>query len=117
MAKPDLEQAINDISGGIIILPDWSIWLLAFVVFVAGVFIKSYVSSRSKTYATKQDLDEITRQLRHTTKITEEIKADISKGVWLQQQVWEFKKQIYTQLLENIFELQSTLFDLIRPKM
>ena len=114
MANTDLQQAVNEIGGGIIILPDWSLWLLAFVVFVAGTFIKSYISSRSKTYATKQDLDEITRQLRHTTEITEEIKADIGKGVWLQQQVWEFKKQIYTELLENLFELQSTLFDLIR---
>ena len=114
MANSDLQQAINNISGGIIILPDWSIWLITFVMFAAAIFIKSYISSRSKTYATKQDLNEITRQLKHTTKITEEIKADISKGVWLQQQVWEFKKQIYTQLLENLFELQSTLFDLIR---
>lgn len=77
-------------------------------------FFKSYISNRAKTYATKQDIDEITRQLKHTTEVTEEIKANIGKGVWLQQQVWEFKRQIYTQLLENLFELQSTLFDLIR---
>ena len=114
MDKTKLHQAINDIGGGIIILPDWSVWLFAFVIFVIGIFIKSYIASRGKTYATKQDLDEITRQLKHTTEVTEEIKANISKGVWLQQQVWEFKKQIYTQLLENLFELQSTLFDLIR---
>ena len=114
MANPDLHQTISNISGGVIIIPDWSILLVAFVVFIAGVFIKSYISSRSKIYATKQDLNEITRQLEHTTKITEEIKANIGKGVWLQQQAWEFKKQIYTQLLENLFELQSTLFDLIR---
>lgn len=109
-----IQHAVSKASCGWLYFPDWASWLLVFIVFAIGVFFRSYFSSRARTFATKQDLEEITHQLKHTSEVTEEIKANIGKGVWLHQQRWEFKKQLYTELLESLFELQSTLFDLIR---
>lgn len=113
MNSDQIQKAISDTTEGHIVLPDWAALLFLLVLFASAIFIKSYLAKRANTYATKQDLEEITRQMKYSTQITEEIKAKVGHEVWNYQQQWELKKSLYEPLLENLFVLQSTLLDLI----
>lgn len=113
MNPDDANNLAQSFLGSVVVLPSWAIWLLILCVFAFGAFARSYLAQRAKSFASRQDLDEISRQLSHTTAVSEQVRAEISSGLWLNQKIWEFRREIYTELLRNLYELQSTLFDLI----
>ena len=89
----------------------WVYVLIGGVVFLSG-FAGSYMGQKGKNYATKEDFDEILDQLKETTKITEEIKAQISKEEWLEKKKWEYKQGIYAELISLLHSLQLEMSSL-----
>jgi hypothetical protein len=61
----------------------------------------SYMATKGKNLATKEDLAHLEKQVAATTKVAEEIKADVGKA----SKQWELKRQIYTDLLEALYRL------------
>jgi hypothetical protein len=61
-----------------------SLWRWQIVVVLPSVivgYIVAYAKWKGENYARKEVFDELLKQVKETTKTTEEIKADISRGV------------------------------------
>jgi hypothetical protein len=71
-----------------------------------GWFLKSYLSEKGKNLATKEDIDRIVRK-------TEEIKAEISGGLWEKQNRWTFKRDVYVRLLNGLGDAASAVRQLL----
>jgi hypothetical protein len=86
--------------------------LLAFVV---GLFSRSFLPidmlERSKNLATKEDIQELARQMGILTQTTKEIEARISISVWSKQQRWDIQK---TALLDSLKDLATAETFLVR---
>jgi len=63
-----------------------------------GTYIGSYLKKRGENYATKQDIKEITL-------ITKNIESQISFSNWTKRRQWELKREVYTELIKNLYEL------------
>ena len=77
-------------------------YLNPFIIFVLslaaagiGAYLGSYLQAKGKNVATREDIDRVVRK-------TEDIKAEISGGLWEKQNRWTFKRDIYIRLLENL---------------
>jgi len=57
---------------------------------------------KGKNLATHEDIQKLIAQIQKTTEATEQIKAQISGGLWEQQNRWTFKRDLYIRLLENL---------------
>lgn len=74
---------------------------------LVGSFLTAYAKKRGENLATKADFDELLRQLRVQTRETEEIKSEIAKTSWVDQQRWDFKREVYSQLLAILEEIRQ----------
>jgi hypothetical protein len=72
-------------------------------------FFPGYLREKGKNLATKEDFQEIVRQLHATTTLAEQIKAQIAGGLWVEQSRWTFKAEFYKELLESTGILASSL--------
>ena len=81
-----------------------SVELQVVMVILAGVaaYLGAYLREKGKNLATREDIDRLT----HTT---EEIKAKISGDLWLDQNRWTFRAEIYKELLESLGDLASAI--------
>jgi hypothetical protein len=77
---------------------------------IVGSFLTAYARRRGENLATKADFDELLRQLRLQTKETEEIKSEIARTSWIHQQRWDFKREVYSQLLAVLEEIRQKTF-------
>lgn len=59
----------------------WLIMLLGFVSAGIGALIGAYLKKKGEHLATKEDFDELLRQIRVQTKATEEIKAEVQRDL------------------------------------
>jgi hypothetical protein len=89
--------------------------ILVFVLAGAGAYLGSYLREKGKNLATREDVDRLVRA-------TEEIKAEIAGGLWLEQNQWSFRAETYKQLLESLGDLLSALKQMMysaewRPKI
>jgi hypothetical protein len=83
--------------------------------FVVGLFSRSFLpgdlQERGKNLATKEDIQELTRQTATISKTTKEIEARISISVWSKQQRWDIQK---TALLDSLKDLTTAETYLVR---
>ena len=83
--------------------------------FVVGLFSRSFLpgdlQERGKNLATKEDIQELTRQTATISKTTKEIEARISISVWSKQQRWDIQK---TALLDSLKDLSTAETFLVR---
>jgi len=82
-----------------------------------GAYVGSYLREKGRNLATREDMDNIVVQLRKTTEATEDIKAQISGDLWLRQNRWHFKKDLYARLLENLDTAHRALDNLLDAEM
>jgi hypothetical protein len=89
--------------------------LCVLLAYVAGLFGRSFLPSqmqeKGNNLATKEDMQELARQMGILAQTTKEIEARISVGVWSQQQRWDVQK---TALLESLKELATAETFLVR---
>lgn len=108
------EPIANAIAGGTFHL-EWQSYLvllaIAFVGGALGSFLSTYWRERGKNYATSVDLDRITEQLRRTTAVTEETKAQVQKALWWSQESWKRKYDLYHDLILACEEIGDALWE------
>jgi hypothetical protein len=71
---------------------------------VGSSFLVAYFTSRGKHFATKADFDELLKQLRLTTEVTESIKQSLSHHDWSLREFKTIKRTKLEELFNAIFE-------------
>jgi hypothetical protein len=77
--------------------------VFVFVIAGTGAYLGSYLREKGRNLATREDVDRLVRA-------TEEIKSQISGELWVRQRVWDFKKDIYQRLLEQLGDIRDAAF-------
>ena len=95
----------------------FTIFALSMAGAAIGAYVGSYLREKGRNLATREDMDNIVVQLRKTTEATEDIKAQISGDLWLRQNRWHFKKDLYARLLENLGSAHRALDHLLDAEM
>jgi hypothetical protein len=86
--------------------------ILAFVVgLFSWSFLPSYMRDKGKNLATKEDIQELARQMGTLTQTTKEIEERISISAWSKQQRWDVQK---TALLNSFKDLATAETFLVR---
>lgn len=74
-----------------------------------GAYLAAYFQERGRNRATREDFDEIKRQLQETAEINSRVDAVMSRGLWVEQKRWEFREAVYLKLLELLTDAQKAL--------
>jgi len=72
-------------------------------------FLLGYSAKKGENLATYEDIQKIVEQVKAVTKTTEEIKADISTGVWDKQKRWEMKREVLFQATKRVSEVDDAM--------
>lgn len=80
-------------------------WAVTLLMAAGGAWFGSYLREKGKNYATREDVQALTR-------LTEEVRADISGKMWLDQKRWDLKRDFYWKLLAEITALSIALRNL-----
>jgi len=106
MLDPIVRQAIDEIVQGAI-LQNWLFYGLvaatSFFATVIGNVVTSYARKRGETLATKADFDEILRQLRASTKATEDIKSSVQHSDWISREWKVIRRTKLEELLDSAY--------------
>lgn len=86
--------------------------ILVVVASAAGAFGGAYLRRRAENLAMRENFSAIRKQLRTTTRDTEEIKQQLSGQAWRSQQQWSARKQYYSMLLTHLHHFKLALDDL-----
>lgn len=92
---------------------DWTDIRVSLVLFLGsgigalvGAYASSYFAKRGEIAAIRKDLDLI-------TKLTEEIKAQVSKQLWIDQNFWTLKREVYWKFTSTLSAISTALCDLL----
>lgn len=103
---------VNEIAEQVVrqqILANWLFWFILVCVLATGSFfgnlVASYASKRGETLATRAAFDEILRQLKVTTKATEEIRSAVSLGEWSKKEQLTLRRIKLEELLSAACEI------------
>jgi hypothetical protein len=77
---------------------------------VVGSFLTAYAKKRGENFATKEDFNQLMEQVRLQTKVTEEIKSEIANEKWIQERRWDFKREVYSELLAVLEEFRQRMY-------
>lgn len=73
---------------------------------VIGAWAQAFFSKRGEIAAIKKDLDQI-------TEIQEQIKARISGELWIDQNIWNLKRETYWKFTSVLSQMSSALWDIM----
>lgn len=92
-------------------LLQWPVYALmaaiALVVGFAASYIGAYAKRRGESYATKADFDELLKQLRATTAVAEEVKAQVSHADWVARESRVLRRGKLEELLNAVHEVEA----------
>lgn len=71
-----------------------------------GAWTQAFLSKRGEIAAIKQDLHQI-------TEIQEQIKVRLSRELWIDQNIWNLKRETYWKFSSILSQLSSALWDLM----
>lgn len=83
--------------------------LISIVSTAIGGYLLSYSKRRGEALATKADLADVLRQLEQTTRISEEVKANISHSSWVQREWVSIRRLKLEELLSTAYALDQWL--------
>ncbi len=72
-------------------------------------YFGKYLEEKGKNLATKEDFGDLLKQQKETTRELESIKVTVSGEMWVAQERWKLKREIYTALLKALAELRIIL--------
>jgi hypothetical protein len=84
-----------------------AITLVSFIAGVFGTYLSSYSKKSGELRAINAKFEETQEQLKKQTHSIEEIRADISNRIWIEQKKWEFKKDIYLNLIDLLVKIKN----------
>lgn len=77
-----------------------------------GSFLGTYLKKKAENVATREDLQDVVKQVQAVTRTAEEIKSEIAGGLWDRQKSWELKKEVLYEGAKRISAAQVALVDL-----
>jgi hypothetical protein len=91
------------------IAENWLYWLLFLASSFLAAFAGAYIKRRAENLATREDFNELKRQLQQTTRLTEEIKAEIGHAEWKQREVNTIMRAKLEELVRHISVLDEAV--------
>ena len=82
-------------------------YLLVILAAGFGSWFSSYFKEKGRNLATKEDFNEITRQLEKNTEIIEDVKNRFSEKGWITQQVWLKKQEAYQSIFSLLLNVRK----------
>jgi len=83
----------------------WNL-LLQFICALFGAGLGAYIASRytkkGEIDAMSASIDKVVEQAKATASAVEQIRTELSGGLWERQMRWRMKERIYVQLLESV---------------
>lgn len=89
-------------------LTAWWIYLIFFILTVAGTYIGAYLKIKAENFATKEDFNAIVNQMKIQVEATEKIKSEISFGHWKNQESNSIKRKKLEELVGTAFSVRKT---------
>jgi len=86
--------------------------ILSFIATGFGAYFAGYLRKKGKNLATHEDIENLKDQVAAVTKTTEQIKAEISEGVWNRQKRWELKRDVVFDAVKNLAHVNQALMKL-----
>lgn len=77
-----------------------------------GAYYGGYWKKKGEQAATHEDLQNVVKEVRAVTKTTEEIKAEISGGLWDRQKRWEMRREAVFEMTRKIAGVDDALTSL-----
>jgi hypothetical protein len=74
-----------------------------------GIYLSSYLKTKAKNLATREDFEGLRQQTASLTQTTREIEAKISSEVWDRQKHWELKREVLFEMGRQINTAVDTL--------
>jgi hypothetical protein len=105
MTPSDIKTALNEVlvNGVSLNATAYLVMVLGWIVASAlGAYGGAFFGKRGETAAVKRDLEAIKQSLAQTTKVTEEIKADISGAALLKQKRLDMKWECYAEIVKSL---------------
>lgn len=84
------------------IAENWLYWCLFLAASFLASFAGAYIKRRAENLATRDDFEELKRQLAQNTRVTEEIKSEIGYADWKSRELDVLKRQKLEFLMEAI---------------
>ena len=82
------------------------VWLVIWLATLGGtLFLNTYLREKGRNLATKEDIQDITKRI-------EQVKADLSGHLWIDQERWALKRDAYRDLLEGLYGMNAAMFRL-----
>lgn len=110
MTEFELVGVLNRFSGVNVSLSPSSYLVAGLVTLLSagiGAFVSSYLKKAGDISAVTSRLEETIVQLQKQTHAVEEVKSEISSRAWVEQQKWEFRRDLYLELIEGILEIRK----------
>ncbi|MEN7526984.1 hypothetical protein [Cupriavidus sp. DL-D2] len=91
------------------IAENWLYWLLFLASSFLAAFAGAYIKRRAENLATRDDFEELKRQLHQTTRLTEEIKTEIGHSEWKAREVNALLRTKLEEFTENLWSSSTAL--------
>jgi hypothetical protein len=91
-------------------LTRWDVLLIAvlnLLFWIAASFLKPYLRRKGENLATHEDIQKLVDQVKATTAATEAIKSELSGRLWVSQEQWKLKTDLYVSLLTMLHRLMD----------
>lgn len=92
---------------------DWGVFLLFLattaVVSGCGAYFGSYLKTKGKNLATREDIDGVVEQVSAVTQATKEIETKISSDLWDRQKQWEMKREVLFEATNSVARVEEQL--------
>lgn len=73
----------------------------------AGAFLGSYLGKKGENLATREDLNDLVKQVQAVTSATKEIEAKISGDLWDRQRRWEGKRDALFDATKSLSAVEN----------
>jgi hypothetical protein len=109
----DTVRKLADILAEKISSSEWShiIWLmlLTLIAAAAGSFFGSYFKMKGEHFATKEDFDTLSEQLRHNTALVEAVKSEVGYRDWRKREWINLQRIKLEELMQKLHESERLL--------
>ncbi|UGB45241.1 hypothetical protein LQ772_14845 [Frateuria edaphi] len=112
LSASEFRRIVTEVLDGQVSEQPWFYLLLAAATFIGGAcgaFLSAYFKKRGETLATKADFNGLLAQLRQSTHLAEEIKADIQTKYGEQSTLRALLRERTESIVMATFELESWL--------
>lgn len=113
------ETSLKDIASDIVQqgLSDWRVYAVFFLLSIVsgaiGAYLSKYFGKRGETAATKADFDEILRQMKKTTEVSEQVRSAVSHADWVAREWKTIRRIKLEELIDSAISVKAWSADML----